>query len=74
MQGLYKQHLLDQIKFDFVDAEAYLVPFFEKLGYQTISTIDYSIYESSTLIVLDILNIEHLEKVKSPFQSCIETC
>ena len=69
IQALYKQQLLDGIKFDFVDAEAYLVPFFEKLGYQTIGKIDYSIYESSTVMVLDILNIEHLQKVKSPFQS-----
>ncbi len=69
MQAYYKQLLLDEIKFDFIDAEAYLVPFFEKLGYKTIGTIDYSIYESSTVMVLDTLNIEHLEKVKSPFQS-----
>ncbi len=39
MLGLYKQQLLDGIKFDFVDAEAYLVNFFEKLGYQTIVDI-----------------------------------
>ncbi|NES92449.1 GNAT family N-acetyltransferase, partial [Okeania sp. SIO2B9] len=54
MQALYKQQLLDGIKFDFVDAELYLVPFFEKLGYQTISEIDYQMYESSVLMVLDI--------------------
>ena len=59
MEGLYKQQLLDEIKFDFIDAEGYLVPFFRKLGYQTIGKIDYQIYESSTLMVLDILNIEY---------------
>ncbi|NEO58199.1 MAG: hypothetical protein F6K54_37195 [Okeania sp. SIO3B5] len=68
MQAYYKQLLLDGIKFDFIDAEIYLVPFFEKLGYQIIGKIDYSIYESSTVMLLNILNIEHLEKVKSPFQ------
>ncbi len=31
IQALYKQQLLDVIKFDFVDGEGYLVPFFEKL-------------------------------------------
>ncbi|MEB3341790.1 GNAT family N-acetyltransferase [Okeania sp.] len=41
MEGLYKQQLLDEIKFDFIDAEAYLVPFFRKLSYQTIGKIDY---------------------------------
>ncbi|NEP82737.1 MAG: GNAT family N-acetyltransferase [Okeania sp. SIO3C4] len=64
MQALYKQQLLDGIKFDFVDAEAYLIPFFEKLGYKAIGKIDYSIYESSVLMVLNILNIKHQEKVK----------
>ncbi|NES02362.1 MAG: hypothetical protein F6K22_05630 [Okeania sp. SIO2F4] len=68
MQAYYKQLLLDGIKFDFIDAEAYLVPFFEKLGYKTISKIDYSIYESSVVMVLDTVNIEHLEKVKLPFR------
>nr|WP_307785877.1 GNAT family N-acetyltransferase [Okeania sp. KiyG1] len=38
METLYKQQLLDGIKFDFVDAEIYLIPFFEKLGYKTIDT------------------------------------
>ncbi|NEP87767.1 MAG: GNAT family N-acetyltransferase [Okeania sp. SIO2C2] len=64
MQALYKQQLLDGIKFDFVDAEAYLVPFFEKLGYQTIDKIDYQMYESSVLMVLDIPNIKHHQQVK----------
>ncbi|MDJ0556634.1 MAG: GNAT family N-acetyltransferase [Microcoleaceae cyanobacterium MO_207.B10] len=68
MEALYKQQLLDRIKFDFVDAEIYLVPFFEKLGYQTIGKIDYKIYESNTLMMLDLLNLKHLEKVRSPFQ------
>ncbi|NES64204.1 MAG: GNAT family N-acetyltransferase [Okeania sp. SIO2D1] len=64
MEALYKQQLLDGIKFDFIDAEAYLVPFFEKLGYQTIDKIDYQMYESSVLMVLDIPNIKHHEQVK----------
>ena len=69
MKACYKQLLLDGIKFNFIDVLAYLLPFFEKLGYQTIGKIDYSISESRTLMVLETLNIEHLEKVKSPFQS-----
>lgn len=68
-QASYKQLLLDEIKFDFIDAEAFLIPFFTKLGYKTIGTIDYPMYESSTLMMLDVLEIKHLEKVKSPFQS-----
>ncbi|MDJ0553444.1 MAG: hypothetical protein QNJ68_03205 [Microcoleaceae cyanobacterium MO_207.B10] len=68
VQACYKQVLLDGIKFDFIDALPCLVPFFEKLGYQTIGKINYSTYEIRILMVLDILNIEHLEKVKSPFQ------
>ncbi len=69
MQAYYQQLLLDKIKFDFIDAEEDLVPFFEKLGYQTIGKIDYSIYESGAVMVLETLNIKHLEKVKSPFRS-----
>ncbi|NES78095.1 MULTISPECIES: hypothetical protein [Okeania] len=66
VQAHYKQLLLDEIKFNLIDNLAYLVPFFEKLGYQTIGTIDSSFYESRVLMVLDIVNIEHLEKIKSP--------
>ena len=72
MQAHYKQLLLDEIKFDFIDAEAYLVPFFEKLGYKTIGRIDYSIYESSTLMVLDILNIEHLRESSITFSAFVQ--
>ncbi|OZH52764.1 hypothetical protein AFK68_22225 [Hydrocoleum sp. CS-953] len=67
-QAYYKKLLLDEIKFDFIDALPYLVPFFEKLGYQTIGKINYSIYDIRILMVLNILNIPHLEKVKSPLQ------
>lgn len=50
----YKQQLRDEIKFNFIDAEADLLPFFKKLGYQAIAFIDYPMYESSQLMVLDL--------------------
>ncbi len=68
VQASYKQVLLDGIKFDFIDALPDIVPYYERLGYQTIGTIDHSIYESGILMVFDLLNLEHLEKVKSPLQ------
>ncbi len=36
MQSYYYQLLRDQIKFDFIDCEPHMIPFFQKLGYQTI--------------------------------------
>ena len=56
----YKQQLRDGIKFNFIDAEAYLVPFFKKLGYQAIGSIDYPMYPSSQLMVLDLQKLKQL--------------
>ncbi|MBD2546047.1 GNAT family N-acetyltransferase [Planktothricoides raciborskii] len=67
MQFHYNQLLLDQIKFDFIDCEPHMIPFFQKLGYQTIDMINHPEYGSGMAMILDVFNLKHLQRVKSPF-------
>ena len=62
------KQLLDGIKFNFIDCETHNIPFFQKIGYQLIGNFDYQVYGSGNLMVLDLLNLKHLEKVNSPYQ------
>lgn len=68
MQANYHQLLLDRIKFDFIDCEPHMIPFFQKIGYQTIDMINHPEYGSGLALMLDVFNFEHLQRVKSPFQ------
>ncbi|MGK7925098.1 MAG: GNAT family N-acetyltransferase [Spirulina sp.] len=68
LQASYKQFLQDGIKFDFIDCEPYMKPFYQKLGYQSTDIIDHPEYGRSIVLMLDILNLKHLETIKSPFQ------
>ncbi|NER37733.1 MAG: GNAT family N-acetyltransferase [Oscillatoria sp. SIO1A7] len=56
MQAGYKQQLVDGIKFDFIDCENHMVPFFEKIGYQLIGSFEYEVYGNYNIMVLDLLN------------------
>jgi len=67
LQTYYNQLLLDQIKFDFMDCEPQMIPFFQKLGYQPIDMINHPEYGSGLAMMLDVFNFQHLEQVKSPF-------
>ncbi|BAY29808.1 hypothetical protein NIES2107_16520 [Nostoc carneum NIES-2107] len=67
LQAYYNQLLLDQIKFDFIDCEPHMIPFFQKLGYQPIDMINHPEYGSGLAMMLDVFNFQHLEQVKSPF-------
>ena len=68
MQAHYSQMLIDRIKFDFIDCEPQMIPFFQKLGYQPIEMVDHPEYGSGLAMMLDVFNFKHLEQVKSPFQ------
>ena len=67
MQAHYNQMLLDKIRFDFIDCEPHMIPFFQKLGYQTIDMINHPEYGSGMAMMLDVFNLKHLQRVKSPF-------
>jgi hypothetical protein len=68
MQAYYCQLLQDQIKFDFIDCEPHMIAFFQRLGYQPIDMINHPEYGSGLAMMLDVFNLQHLERVKSPFQ------
>jgi hypothetical protein len=68
MQSYYYQLLQDKIKFDFIDCEPHMIPFFQRLGYQPIDMINHPEYGSGLALMLDVFNLEHLQRVKSPFQ------
>ncbi|MEG4453282.1 GNAT family N-acetyltransferase [Microcoleus sp. N9_A1] len=67
MQAHYNQMLIDRIKFDFIDCEPHMIPFFQKLGYQLIDMINHPEYGSGMAMMLDVFNLKHLERVNSPF-------
>jgi hypothetical protein len=52
---------------DFIDCNPPLVPFFTRLGYRWIRTIEHPTYGTVNLMRLDGLDREHLARVRSPF-------
>ncbi|HEY9812940.1 MAG TPA: GNAT family N-acetyltransferase [Candidatus Sericytochromatia bacterium] len=67
MRANYQQLLVDGVKFDFIDCEPHMIPFFQKLGYQPIEMINHPEYGSGLAMMLNVFNFKHLEQVKSPF-------
>jgi Acetyltransferase (GNAT) domain len=64
----YALYLKDRIRYDFIDANPHLIPFFEGLGYRIHKTDHHSEYGDVTVMVLDLEDINYLEKIGSPFR------
>lgn len=67
-QVLYKHLLLEGIKFDFSDCDSPVTVFFKKLGYQVVGKENHPEYGEGNIMMLDVINLEHLEKINSPFK------
>jgi hypothetical protein len=64
----YKAGLTGAIKFDFIDCNPPLEAFFQRLGYRRYrGTVHHPEYGEVVPMLLELLNIAHLEKVGSPF-------
>ncbi len=64
----YIQALKDGIKYDFVDCDLEMVPFFVRLGYNVhIESMLHPEFGHGAVLVLELQNIEHLEECNSPF-------
>ncbi|MGB8698441.1 MAG: GNAT family N-acetyltransferase, partial [Thermosynechococcaceae cyanobacterium] len=64
----YALALKDRIRYDFIDANPHLIPFFEGLGYRIHKTDYHPEYGDVTVMVLDLEDINYLEKISSPFR------
>jgi predicted GNAT family N-acyltransferase len=64
----YRQMLIEGIKFDFSECDSSLVSYYNKLGYKSIGTLNHPEYGEGTILMLDVLDLEHLERVGSPFK------
>lgn len=57
------------VRFDFIDTNAHLIPLYEKMGYRRyISEIDHPDYGLVMPLCLVLDDIEHLDRVNSPFR------
>jgi hypothetical protein len=65
--ALYAFGLRHGVDADYIDCNPHRVPFFEHLGYRTLRTIDHPDYGDVTLMRLDLRDLAHLQRVKSPF-------
>ena len=57
------------IRTDYIDCNEPLVPFFERLGYRSVQTVEHPDYGSVRLMRLDVRDEGHMARVGSPFGS-----
>lgn len=67
-QALYKHLLVERVKFDFGDCDFPVTVFFQRLGYQVIGKVEHPEYGEGNILMLEIFNLEHLEKTHSPLR------
>lgn len=72
-RALYKHLLSEGIKFDFGDCDFPVTIFFKRLGYQVVGQANHPEYGEGNIVMLDVLNLEHLEKSNSPFKGIYKT-
>jgi hypothetical protein len=61
--------MLEQgVKTDYCDCEPEVVPFFEGLGYKPQFDFDHPIYGFGYVMRLNVNDLEHLVKVRSPLR------
>jgi hypothetical protein len=68
MLGNYRQLLIDEVKFDFIDCNSHMVAFFMRLGYQIMGTVNHPEYGEGIVMMLELFNLEYLNKVNSPLK------
>lgn len=65
---LYQYLLIQGIKFDFGECDIALTYFYRKLGYQQIGRLYHPEYGEGEILRLSVQNLNHLERINSPFQ------
>ncbi len=64
----YMKQIEDNLMYSFVDCTRDMVPFYIRLGYEVYQKDFYHPeYGDGVVLVLELQNIEHLERCKSPF-------
>lgn len=70
--AVYRYGLEEDIRFDFIDCNDYLEPFFLRLGYtRTGPNVSHPEYGEVVPMVLDLRDTAHLAAVKSPFAAVL---
>jgi predicted GNAT family N-acyltransferase len=64
----YRQLLLEGIRFDFSECDAELASYYNKIGYRNIGTLNHPEYGEGIILMLDLLDLEHLERISSPLE------
>lgn len=67
MKAVYEYGIARGIYLNFIDCNEHLVPFFQKFGYRLTSREQHPEYGEVFILRLDVLDLEHLETVHSPF-------
>jgi GNAT superfamily N-acetyltransferase len=65
--ALYARGLERGITTDFIDCNEHLIAFFEHLGYRKVRVIRHPDYGHVMLMRLDVHDVQHFERVGSPF-------
>jgi GNAT superfamily N-acetyltransferase len=68
-RSLFARGAARGITTDYIDCNEPLVPFFERLGYRSIRTVEHPDYGAVRLMRLDLRDDGHLARVGSPFGS-----
>jgi GNAT superfamily N-acetyltransferase len=64
--ALYAHGRARGVETDYIDCNAHLVPFFERLGYRPVRLIDHPDYGRVTLMRIDVGDDAHLRRCGSP--------
>jgi N-acyl-L-homoserine lactone synthetase len=67
MKAVYEYGLYNGIRLNFIDCNEHLIPFFLKFGYRILGQRNHSEYGEVFVLRLDLLDVDHLETVHSPF-------
>jgi GNAT superfamily N-acetyltransferase len=68
-RSLFERGAAQGITTDYIDCNEPLVPFFERLGYRSMRTIEHPEYGTVRLMRLDVRDAGHMARVGSPFGS-----
>ena len=68
-RSLFSRGTARGIVTDYIDCNEPLVPFFERLGYRSMRTVEHPDYGAVRLMRLDVRDWGHLARVGSPFGS-----
>ncbi len=68
-RAIYRDGMAVGIESNYVDCDPRHVPFFEALGFRVVRpSFEHERYGEGVVLRLDVLDCEHLERVRSPFR------